>query len=154
MSQDYATVFINVIFNGPLFIFEFAQVTDVIGDFGYNTNLKLPNAAAVPSFPFFKSVGSASPQFELDDFFDRGWFFLQVESFWIAVDMTVEAFELLIIQTVIVIQWDSFLKLGLYGLATADIPCAIDGSGTTFAYVQLGLAATVDFAAGTMKIDD
>lgn len=59
MSNDLTTAFIYAILNGPLFTLEFAQITGVTGGFEYNTNLKLPSAAAIPSFPFITSPSSA-----------------------------------------------------------------------------------------------
>ncbi|MCJ1434524.1 hypothetical protein MMC27_003893 [Xylographa pallens] len=156
MTEGYTTAFVYAILNGPLFTFEFAQITGVTGGFGYNTNLKIPSAAAIPSFPFItpqNSGSSSSPQQDLEKLTSSGWFFPQQNCFWVAAGLTVEAFELLSIQAVVVVEWDPSIKLGLYGLATADIPSAIGGSGTSFAHVQLGLAATIDFGAGTMKID-
>ncbi|KAK6524174.1 hypothetical protein TWF694_005834 [Orbilia ellipsospora] len=153
-DPEYTTAFVYAILNGPLITLEFAQITGITGGFGYNTNLKLPSAAAVPQFPFISPPpSSGSPQDDLAKLTGTGWFFPQQDCFWVAAGLTVEAFELLSIQAVIVVEWDPSVKLGLYGLATADIPASIGGSGRSFAHVQLGLAATIDFGAGTMKID-
>ncbi|KAF3906714.1 hypothetical protein AA313_de0200109 [Arthrobotrys entomopaga] len=153
-SPEYTTAFVYAILNGPLITFEFAQISGITGGFGYNTNLKLPSAAAVPQFPFISPPpSSGSPQEDLAKLTGTGWFFPQQDCFWVAAGLTVDAFELLSLQAVVVVEWDPSVKLGLYGLATADIPGPVGGSGKSFAHVQLGLAATIDFGAGTMKID-
>ncbi|MCJ1452271.1 hypothetical protein MMC28_002613 [Mycoblastus sanguinarius] len=58
------------------------------------------------------------------------------------------------VSAVVTIQWDPSIKLGIFTIETAVVlkPIA-GGSKIAFAKVQLGLAAVIDFGAGTMKLD-
>ncbi|KAF5856155.1 hypothetical protein ETB97_007812 [Aspergillus alliaceus] len=78
------------------------------------------------------------------------WFFPKNNSFWLAAGLTVLAFEILDIKAVIAVKWDPKVKIGLFGVATADMPA---GTDKKCAHVQLGLVAVLDLDAGTFKIE-
>lgn len=79
-----------------------------------------------------------------------GWFSPRDGSLWLAAGLKVTAFETLSIDAVVVVSWNPYVKLGIFGVAVVDIP---KGSSTKFAHVELGIMAVVDFAAGVMKFE-
>ncbi|KAF7590765.1 hypothetical protein BBP40_002380 [Aspergillus hancockii] len=150
MEGDWVSAFVYFILNGPLATLEFAEIRGVTGGFGYHSSLKFPTVTKVMDFPLIKTPDATDPKKALDTLLTTEWFFAQRGSFWLAAGLTVLAFEMLDIKAVLVVEWDPQVKLGLFGLATADIPA---GSPTKFARVQLGLVAVIDFNAGTFQVE-
>ena len=134
---------------GPIATIGYAEIREVVAGLGYNTSLTFPTMANITSFPFIAEPPS-SPLEALQNLFATQWIMNKEESMWIAAGMTVLAFQILTIRAVVVVEWGFGIKLGIFGLATAEVPLQLDRK---FAVVQLGLAATVDFDAGIMKID-
>ncbi|KAH0538452.1 hypothetical protein FGG08_004950 [Glutinoglossum americanum] len=157
-QEAFKSFFAFARLNGPLITLEFAQISGITGGFGYNTSLAFPTVENVLKFPFLIPMGGSTPgpdgataKDTLANLLRGGWFAPKNGSFWLAAGLTVDAMEILTVQAVVVIEWDPKVKLGLFGVATADIP---PGKGVPkFAHVQLGVVATVDFAAGIMKIE-
>jgi hypothetical protein len=50
-TPEFKSVFVFGRLDGPLFILEFAEVTDVTLSFGYNYNIRSPEAGSVDKFP-------------------------------------------------------------------------------------------------------
>ncbi|KAH6972783.1 hypothetical protein BKA56DRAFT_620158 [Ilyonectria sp. MPI-CAGE-AT-0026] len=73
--------------------------------------------------------------------------------FWIAAGLKVKAFQMLEVQAVAVVEWGTGLRLGIFAVATASMPPQLIPGGIRFAYVELGLTATLDADAGTLFID-
>lgn len=150
----FATAFLYCCLQGPLLSLPQAQITGINGGFGYNSHLRLPAVDEVLRFPLMSPNGQySSPMDAQTEFFSSkpAWITPQRDSFWIAAGLTAQAFKMLDIQAVIVVEWDPAVKLGLYGIASATVPFSA-GQSVKFAFVQLAIAATVDFAAGTMQI--
>ena len=134
--------------SGPIATIGYAQIQEVSGGLGYNTALTFPGMENIMNFPFISDPPS-NPAMAIKAL--RGaWTTNKEDSNWIAVGLTVLAFQMLTVRTVVVVEWDRNVKLGLFGIATAEIPKQLDKK---FARVQLGLAATIDFDAGVLKID-
>ncbi|KAM0193470.1 hypothetical protein ACHAPI_007539 [Fusarium lateritium] len=156
---SYTTAFVYAMLNGPLVTLEFAEITGVVAGFGYNTNIQAPTAADVLTFPLISPPITPTPESNttpsdiINSLMATSWFFPQDGSFWVAAGLSVFAFEILNVEAVVVVQWDPSIKLGVYGLATAAIPASVDGEAKSFAYVQMGISAVVDYSAGTIKID-
>ncbi|KAM0415760.1 hypothetical protein ACHAPT_013265 [Fusarium lateritium] len=112
--------------SGPVATIGYAGVRGLVGGFGYNTSVKFPNIE------------------------NGGWFSNQKEQNWVVAGLAVLAFETLTAQVVVVVEWGSGVKLGLFSLATAEMAKQIPQK---FAVVQLGVVSTVDFDAGVMKVD-
>ncbi|KAF5856160.1 hypothetical protein ETB97_007817 [Aspergillus alliaceus] len=150
-QQDpFTSAFIYFVLNGPLATLEFAEIRGVIGGFGYNNSLQFPTVTNVLDFPLITPPQSAKPNEVLKSLMDGIWFFPKKHSFWLAAGLTVLAFELLDVQAVVVVEWDPKVKIGIFGVATADMPPKVEKK---FAHVQLGLTAVIDLDAGTFKID-
>lgn len=151
--NSYKTVFIFGKLEGPLVTLEFAEISGITGGFGYNTDLKFPSIAQVTEFPFLAMKVPDKPMDTLIQLTKPGgWFNPRNESFWVAAGLKVSAFQTLAIDAVVVVEWNPYVNLGIFGVAVANLPVG-DTSGTKFAHVELGISATVDFHAGVMKFE-
>lgn len=141
--------------NGPLVELEFAEISGITGGFGYNSALRFPSVSEVESFPFINMpVAPTNPMKALKDMMGNpaGWFTPLDSTYWVAAGLKVTAFETLMIDAVVVVEWNPSVSLGIFGVGAADIPADPDIK-EKFARVELGIAATVDFAAGLMKFE-
>jgi len=150
--EGYKTAFVYAMLEGPPITLEFAEISGITGGFGYNSGVHFPIAQDIPQCPLISVLPpqGPGPQGALSTLVSMPWFAPQNGSFWVAAGLTCTAFEMLEVSAVVVIEWDPSVKLGLLGIATADI--SADG-GFTFAHMQLGIAETADMAAVAMKID-
>ncbi|KAE8147170.1 hypothetical protein BDV25DRAFT_143024 [Aspergillus avenaceus] len=154
--QEFETVFVYCVLRGPLITLEFASIEGICGGFGYNSNLTFPTPQNLLNFPLIMGGNTdppadGSPLDALQKLLDTSWFFARQDSFWVAAGLTVKAFEILSVQAVVVIQWNPYVQLGIFALATASIPGG--KSDRAFAHVQLAIVATVDFETGVLKIE-
>ncbi|RDL32364.1 uncharacterized protein BP5553_08820 [Venustampulla echinocandica] len=152
--DQYQTFFVYARLLGPLITLEFATISGVTAGFGYNNSMRLPTVADVTSYPLISVPvpSNSSPQAAMQALAQTTWFSPKNGSFWIAAGLDVTALEILKISAVLVVEWDPNIKLGIFAIATADIPRTSPG-GFKFAHVQLGITAVLDIAAGTLKID-
>lgn len=149
-DDPFTSAFVYFVLNGPLATLGFAEIRGVIGGFGYNNSLTFPSVTNVLDFPLITPPQSAKPDEALKSLMDGTWFFPKNHSFWLAAGLTVLAFELLDVQAVVVVEWDPKVKIGIFGVATADMPPKVEKK---FAHVQLGITAVIDLDAGTFKVD-
>ncbi|KAL6690779.1 hypothetical protein J3F84DRAFT_404137 [Trichoderma pleuroticola] len=157
-GQDtFKSVFVFAKLDGPLITLEFAEISGICGGFGYNSNVRVPTAEEIYQFPFIAStdLGGAANAMEalqkLTDPGPSGWFQPLNDTYWAAVGMKIDAFEMISLDAVVVVQFGQAIKLGIFALALADIPNA--KSPVKFAHVELGIAAVADFEYGTLKIE-
>ncbi|KAI1872499.1 hypothetical protein JX265_005379 [Neoarthrinium moseri] len=153
--EQYKTFFVYARLLGPLITFEFATISGVTAGFGYNSSMRLPTVNTITDYPLISNPAPSTPDPQgimrkLKE--NKQWFSPQQGSFWIAAGLDVVAFEMLDVSAVLAIQWDPNIKIGIFAIATADIPAKVAGK-FAFAHVQLGMTAIIDVAAGTMKID-
>jgi len=158
-AGSFTSAFVYFILEGPLITLEFAEIDGVTGGFGYNTFLQFPNVKNVQNFPLLQGAaaaggggGGTDPNSALANLVDGGWFFPQQGSFWLAAGLSLNALEVLQTSIVVVIQWNPKITLGLFGVATADMPAG-KSNDAKIIHVELGIVAVVDFNAGTLKID-
>ncbi|KAJ4294658.1 hypothetical protein N0V88_004887 [Collariella sp. IMI 366227] len=150
-AGSFKSAFVYFILGGPLVTLEIAEITDVTGGFGYNSNLQFPTITTVVQFPFLQTASSTNPSTALTKLMNSGWFSPQDGSFWLAAGFRVIAFELLQASVVAVVEWNPDLYIGLFGVATVDMPT---GTGSAkLLHVELGIVATVDFKNGVVKIE-
>lgn len=155
--KNFETIFVYCVLRGPLITFQFASIEGICGGFGYNSKLTYPTAKDVIDFPLIKDGATPgrpdgdTPLKALEDMLDTGWFVPQDESFWVAAGLTVKAFQILHVQAVVAVQWNPYVELGIFAVATASIPGG--NSGRNFAFVQLGIVATVNMESGILKIE-
>ncbi|KAI9929552.1 hypothetical protein MW887_001025 [Aspergillus wentii] len=155
--KNFETVFVYCVLRGPLITFQFVSIEGICGGFGYNSKLTYPTVKDVIDFPLIKDGATARPPDDdtplnaLQNMLDTKWFAPQDESFWVAAGLTVKAFQILSVQAVVAVQWNPYVELGIFAVATASIPGG--KSGRQFAFVQLGIVATVSFETGILKIE-
>jgi hypothetical protein len=154
VQDKYKTVSIFASLAGPLVELEFAEISAICGGFGYNSHLGFPTPRTVLQFPFFQTalVGK-DPLATMQNMFlqQPPWIAPADGEYWLAAGLTVKALQVLSLQAVIAVAFAPALRLGLFADAVAAVP---DDPGVpALAYVELGIAAVVDFAAGTLAVD-
>ncbi|KAI0890544.1 uncharacterized protein GGS22DRAFT_151195 [Annulohypoxylon maeteangense] len=156
-EDKFKSIFVFAKLDGPLITLEFAEISGICGGFGYNSNVRLPGVDQVTKFPFvandqFSSADNVLEVLEkLIDISPSGWFQPLDSSYWAAIGMKVDAFQMLSVDAVVVVQFGSSMKLGIFAVALGDIPSA--NSPIKFAHVELGIAAVADLDYGTLKIE-
>ncbi|KAL2131356.1 hypothetical protein VTI74DRAFT_5191 [Chaetomium olivicolor] len=80
-----------------------------------------------------------------------GWFKPLDDTYWAAAGMKIDAFQMISLQAVAVMQFGQSIKMGLFAVALADIPTS--ASKVKFAHVELGIAVVVDLDYGTFKAE-
>ncbi|KAK5988133.1 hypothetical protein PT974_12273 [Cladobotryum mycophilum] len=158
--ETFTMVFVIMRVEGPLFSVGFADISGLTGGVGVNTEMRLPTADTVLSFPFVNPSGSvsdpnASPLKSLMALLappqGRTWFSPREGSFWFAAGLKATAFQMLSVDAVVVVQLNPDIQLGIYGVAVCDVPTLV--SSVKFVHVELGIACTLDVAAGAFKLE-
>lgn len=161
--ETFTMFFVIFRVEGPLFSVGFADISGLTGGLGINTEMRLPTAETVLSFPFIAPSGTGEPGSSpikslmallrppKNDAQTAPWFSPREDSFWFAAGLKATAFQMLAIDAVVVVQLNPFLQLGIYGVAVCDVPSI--HSPVKFAHAELGIACTLDVRAGTFKLD-
>ena len=156
-ADEFVSVFVFARLDGPLVELEFAEISSVTGGFGYNSNVKLPTLDQIVNFPFIKQSGNVETETAMDTLMrltdpgQGGWFNPLPGTYWAAVGMKVDAFQLIAIDAVAVVQFGEAIKLGIFAVASVDIPNP--KSPEMFAHAELGIAVVVDFTYGVLKAE-
>ncbi|KAF3909810.1 hypothetical protein ABW21_db0202232 [Orbilia brochopaga] len=155
LKDKFTMVFIYFKLNGPLFTVGFADISGLTGGFGVNSDINTPTVEQVVSFPFVKPDGAGkaedSPLATINGLLDGTWFSPSEGKFWVAAGLKVSAFQMLNVDAVLVLKFNPGVKIGIYGVATCDVPSS--KSTVKFAYVELGISCTLDVEAGTFKLE-
>ncbi|KAI1092447.1 hypothetical protein F5B19DRAFT_209814 [Rostrohypoxylon terebratum] len=156
-ADPFTSIFVFARLDGPLITLEFAEISGVTGGFGYKSEVRVPTAAQITSFPFIdqSQLGSADNALdaleELTDPGKGGWFTPHDDTFWAAAGMKIDAFQMIALDAVVVVQFGNAIKLGIFGVALVDIPNT--GPDFKLAHVELGIAVVVDFDYGVVKAE-
>ncbi|KHN98868.1 uncharacterized protein MAM_03330 [Metarhizium album ARSEF 1941] len=157
-KDSFISVFVFARLNGPLVELEFGEISGVTGGFGYNSNVKVPTPDQIVNFPLIEtssldgSTDSAMSALQrLTDPGQGGWFNPLPGTYWAAVGMKIDAFQLIALDAVAVVQFGETIKLGIFAVANVDIPNP--KSPFKYAHAELGIAVVVDFAYGVMKAE-
>ncbi|KAG5659131.1 hypothetical protein KAF25_000333 [Fusarium avenaceum] len=156
-NNTFQSVFVFAKLNGPLMTLAFAELSGICGGFGYNSSVRLPSIDQISDFPFINSgrlSGNGNAQdvlLELVDPSAGGWFQPLDSTFWGAIGMRLSAFRMLNIDAVVAVQFGNSVKLGIFAVATCDIPSS--NSRLKLAHAELGIAAVLDFDYGFLKIE-
>ncbi|RYP41838.1 hypothetical protein DL767_000739 [Monosporascus sp. MG133] len=156
-KSSFRSIFVFAKLDGPLVTLEFAEITGICGGFGYNSNLRVPTADEIYQFPFVASTDLGGTENalqvlkKLTDPGPAGWFQPLDKVYWGAVGLKVDAFQMLSVDAVLMVQFGTSIKLGLFAVALADIPTA--KSPVKYAHVELGISAVADPDYGTLKIE-
>ncbi|KAF4963303.1 hypothetical protein FSARC_8671 [Fusarium sarcochroum] len=156
-SNSFQSVFVFAKLNGPLMTLVFAEISGICSGFGYNSSVRLPSIDQVSNFPFINSSrlsGRDNAQqvlLELVDPSAGGWFQPLDSTYWGAIGMRLSAFRMLSVDAVVAVQFGNSIKLGIFAVATCDIPSA--NSRLKLAHAELGIATVLDFDYGFLKIE-
>ncbi|KAK3369577.1 hypothetical protein B0T24DRAFT_362258 [Lasiosphaeria ovina] len=156
-APDYTSIFIFAKLDGPLISLSFAEITGLTAGFGYNSDARIPTVDKVLSYPLVAPMNLKDADSALDalktltDPTGPGWFQPMADTYWAAAGLKVDAFQMVSIDAVILVQFGTSVKLGLFAVAVADIPST--KSKFKFAHVELGMAATVDLDYGVLKVE-
>ncbi|KAK3944843.1 hypothetical protein QBC46DRAFT_251239 [Diplogelasinospora grovesii] len=154
----FTSVFVFARLDGPLVTLEFAEISGVTGGFGYKSEVRVPTADQVVNFPFVKPTSLAGATESAIATLERitspkadGWFKPLDGTYWAAAGMKIDAFQMISLDAVAVVQFGQSVKMGLFAVALADIPTS--ASKVKFAHVELGIAVVVDLDYGTFKAE-
>ncbi|KAF3930413.1 hypothetical protein ABW20_dc0110419 [Dactylellina cionopaga] len=147
---NYKTFFTYCRLNGPLMTIGYAEISGLTGGFGYNSDVAFPSVTGVTSFPFLEVPDTKTPMETMTELFKGTWFSKKQDSYWVAAGLSLIAFQMLKVSAVLVVQWERSVKIGIFGIATAEMPKKVP---KPFVRVQLGLAATLDIDQGILKIE-
>ncbi|KAK4136039.1 hypothetical protein BT67DRAFT_440170 [Trichocladium antarcticum] len=154
----FRSIFVFARLDGPLVTLEFAEISGVTGGFGYKSEVRVPTADRVVDFPFVKSTSLAGATESAIATLERitspaadGWFEPHDDTYWAAAGMKIDAFQMISLDAVAVVQFGQSIKMGLFAVALADIPTS--ASKIKFAHVELGIAVVVDLDYGTFKAE-
>ncbi|EAQ91833.1 hypothetical protein CHGG_00068 [Chaetomium globosum CBS 148.51] len=158
LSKAFNSVFVFARLDGPLVSLEFAEISGVTGGFGYKSEVRVPTADQIVEFPFIKPASLAGATGSAIETLERltspnsdGWFKPLDDTYWAAAGMKIDAFQMISLQAVAVVQFGQSIKMGLFAVALADIPTS--ASKVKFAHVELGIAVVVDLDYGTFKAE-
>lgn len=162
LADDGSFTILFVIFKleGPLFSVGFADISGLTGGVGVNSSVRLPTAETVLDFPFVRQDGTdtkGGPIVALKSLLhpDKSqgppWFTAREGSFWVAAGCKVTTFSMLAVDAVLVLQLNPGVQIGIYGVATMDVPSL--AADAKFAHVELGIACTLDIGAGVFRLD-
>jgi hypothetical protein len=158
LDKVFNSVFVFARLDGPLVTLEFAEISGVTGGFGYQSEVRIPTADQVVEFPFVKPASLAGATGSAIETLERltspnsdGWFKPLQDTYWAAAGMKIDAFQMISLQAVAVVQFGQSIKMGLFAVALADIPTS--ASKVKFAHVELGIAVVVDLDYGTFKAE-
>ncbi|KAM7190136.1 hypothetical protein V8F20_009866 [Naviculisporaceae sp. PSN 640] len=161
-KTKFPSAFMFCRFNGTLMSVGWAELSGLVAGLGYNSSIAFPQQAnEVSKFPLIAPPPTSpdpDPMALLKIFMDPtkpsgGIISPKIDSFWIAAGVKVTAFQVLQVTAILVLSFDPHLKIGIFGLAVADLPPAPAGSGPgKFVHVELALSATLDTSLGVLKI--
>lgn len=158
-ESKFISIFVFARLDGPLVTLEFAEISGVTGGFGYKSDIRLPSAADITNFPFIAStskIGDAANS-ALDTLArltspnEDGWFRPMDDTYWAAAGMKIDAFQMISLDAVAVVEFGQSIKMSILAVALVDIPTS--ASPVKYAHVELGIAITVDFDLGVLKAE-
>lgn len=151
-------MFIFARLDGPLVTFEFAEISGVTGGFGYKSEVRIPSADQIVDFPFIATHTLDGSTDNLLKTLEKltspeadGWFRPLDNAYWAAAGLKVDAFQMLALDAVVVVQFRASIKLGIFAVGLADIPTA--KSPLKYAHVELGISVFADLDYGILKAE-
>lgn len=158
-GDTFKTVFFFAKLNGPLIELEFVTIGGICLGFGYNSSIRFPSVREVPSFPFIANAGlpGDNPLAVMEKLSSIdptvGVVFPKESSYWLAAGLEAKALQVLDISAVVILEFNPYVSLGIFGKAVAQMPPAPTPREGCFLYVELGILAVVDFGAGSLRIE-
>jgi uncharacterized protein DUF6603 len=147
-------------------------VTGLMGGFGFNRSLVLPDQDEVASFPLLALAGAPAPGAAPYDpaqilqalegstalgGVTKAWITPKAGEYWLAAGLEFTSFELVNTSALLVAQFGGELNFALLGRSTMQLPLSSAGLGT-FAYVEMMIRVVVQptqgFFAATAILSD
>ncbi|OJJ43500.1 hypothetical protein ASPZODRAFT_28178 [Penicilliopsis zonata CBS 506.65] len=160
-GPEYNSVFAFARLQGPLITFSFIEVNGLVGGFGYNSRLRLPQPEQVAQFPFVSiNTGGGSAEGIVNQFHqlvggpdanDGAWIKSQRDSLWLAAGLGVKAFQALNVQAVLAVDLPEHPRFGVFAQAVAALP---KGSfeEKSFLFFDFVLGGTLDPEQGLLAV--
>lgn len=154
-GQEIKTAFVILALGGPLLSINGIEISDVTAGFGYNSDMRFPDASSVSRFPLITMGQPSAPPDPLKTFTELAnttWITAAADSFWVGAGLKGSAFNMLDakIAAVFKIQDGLLSNIGVF----ADCKAKMPQSGTTkpFASIELGISAGFDMINGSMIV--
>ena len=156
-TSTYKTLFVFLALKGPIAELEgIAALENLTGGFGWNSALTLPTVDNVTQFPFLAAASTTGndPLDVLNKFTGSSpaWLAPGLKQIWIAAGLGCNAFQILEINSVVVLDFGTDVVLGVFAEATASIPEDAPNTTEMFAFVDIGLYAILDFSKGMRSV--
>jgi hypothetical protein len=152
-GSSYKTVFFFAKLDGPLIELEFITISGICLGFGYNSRLSFPSVQDVPNYPLIanSSLGGSDPLAIMNQLTNptSGTSIItpQDECYWLAAGLDGKLLQVLDVTAVVVLEFNPYVSLGIFAIAIGELP-----ETNPFLYIELGIAATVDFHTGALAI--
>lgn len=155
-NQDpFTSFFMFLKVDGPLIHLGYAEISGLTGGFGYKSEIRTPAPHEITSFPFIAQTHSAGSMVRTLEYLTNpgngGFIYPKNDTYWAAGGVKVDAFQMLSMDAVVVLQFGKSIKLGIVAVVLADIPSS--KAWLKFAHVELGLAVVVDLDYGTLRAE-
>ena len=153
-GSSYKTVFFFAKLDGPLIELEFVTISGICLGFGFNSRLRFPSVQEVPSYPLIANseLGGDDPLAIMDKLANpatgNAIITPQNTCYWLAAGLEGKLLQVLDVTAVVVVEFNPYVSLGIFAKAIGEMP-----TGNPFIYMELGVAATVDFHSGTMRTE-
>ena len=157
-GPDYKSIMILLSVAGPIAELEFASLSGLTGGYGYNSQMRLPSVDQVLQHPFLDTSQITSAGGDIVATFQKliggpdPWFKATKGPQWIAAGLDVDAFQILNIDAVFVIDLSADVILALFADCKAQIPEEATNDSERFASVEMGLLAVLDYAKGSLTV--
>jgi hypothetical protein len=146
LKDGHPSFFLFVELDAPLGGPPALYVTGLMGGFGYNRALRIPDQDEVFQFPFVQGIGGGSPSggapsgvlSKLEQGTDP-WLKVEEGEYWAALGVTFTSFEVVESKALLIAEFGKHLQFALIGLSKLQLP----QEGEAFAYLELELEAVL-----------
>jgi hypothetical protein len=146
LTNGQSSFFLFVELDAPLGGPPALYVTGLMGGFGYNRALRIPEQDEVFQFPFVQGLGGGSPSggapsgvlSTLEQGTDP-WLKVEEGEYWAALGVTFTSFEVVESKALLIAEFGKHLQFALIGLSKLQLP----QEGEAFAYLELELEAVL-----------
>ncbi|MGW1077671.1 DUF6603 domain-containing protein [Streptomyces sp. NPDC002537] len=130
------------------------RLEKVAAGFGYNSQVRTPTLAEVPTFPFVEMLNQKyaqrNPLDELTNLVDKKWVTPASNEMWLAVGLEALIYELVDVNAVAIVQFGDDIVAGLYGQASAQFP---KYPANPIAALEVDVRAEYRGSTDTLEID-
>ncbi|WP_440135019.1 DUF6603 domain-containing protein [Chitinophaga sancti] len=160
MSGGSPSLFVFAALNATLGGPPFFIVTGLMGGFGYNRSLQLPNFDEVTDFPLL-AIGSTTDPLDVLAIMEgqkpghsgktKQWIAPQAGEYWLAAGISFSSFEIVQGQLLLAAEFGHELAFALLGLASLRLPQGASDADS-YVFVELQLAAVLKPNEGYLSV--